>query len=323
MIADPEPSSTLAAEAPSRSAPSVVISQRRVTSHWPLLRLAFVVLFISSAGAQCPQVVQQYTHPLPRVLPPSATLEQVMAAVNENSAKVQTYHAARASLGTPGFPSLRANIAFERPRNFRLRAETGFTGPEVDLGSNSDLFWLWIRRNQPPTTFVCRHDQFVNSTARQVMPIEPEWLIQALGVVSFDPADQHQGPFPAGGGRLQIRSAKPVGAVGGPLPSTKVTVVDDSRGYVVEQHVYDPQNVLLASAVMSRHSRDQATGVTLPRAITIKWPPAKFELNVDITDVQINTQLGNPQELFAKPQFPGYTELDLANPDVRPVAVGQ
>jgi len=243
--------------------------------------------------------------------------------VNDNSAKVQTYYAARASLGTPGFPSLRANVAFERPRNFRLRAETAFTGPEVDLGSNSEMFWLWIRRNQPPTTFFCRHDQFVNSTARQVMPIEPEWLIQALGVVSFDPADQHQGPFPVGGGRLQIRSAKPAGDLGGPLPSTKVTVVDDSRGYVVEQHVYDPQNVLLASAVMSRHVRDQATGVTLPRAITIKWPPAKFELNVDITDVQVNGQLGNPQELFSKPQYPGYNELDLASPEVRPLAVGQ
>lgn len=282
------------------------------------LALLLALVLFTASGAHCPQVIQQYTQPIPRALQPSATLEQVLQVVNDNSSKVQSYYASRATVSTPGFPALKANIAFQRPRNFRLRAETAFTGPEVDVGSNDELFWLWIRRNQPPSTFYCRHDQFAGSMARQIMPIEPEWLISALGVVSFDPGEQHQGPNPVRGGRLEIRStAAP--APGAAAPGmTRLTVVDDSRGIVLEQHVYDPQGTLLASALMSRHVRDPASGVTLPRHIGIQWPPAKLELNVDLADVQINRLDGNSMELWIKPQYPGFSDLNLAGPSGAP-----
>ena len=52
------------------------------------------------------------------------------------------------------FPRLRASVAFQRPRRFRLRADTGLTGTELDLGSNDDLFWFWVRREQPPAMYL-------------------------------------------------------------------------------------------------------------------------------------------------------------------------
>ena len=95
----------------------------------------------------------------------------------------------------------RANIALERPRRFRLRADTMITGPEVDLGSNDELFWFWVRRSPEPAVYFCRHDQFSSSVARQVLPVEPEWLIDALGVATLDPAGDHSGPVAVGQGR--------------------------------------------------------------------------------------------------------------------------
>ena len=129
--------------------------------------------------------MQQYTQPIPRALPPSPSLDQVVDIVNDNSARVQALSAPRATITAPGFPSLNANIAFQRPRSFRLIAQK-FIGPEVDLGSNDELLWFWIRRSQPPALFFCRHAQFGSSAARQIVPVEPEWLIEALGVVTFD-----------------------------------------------------------------------------------------------------------------------------------------
>ena len=42
-----------------------------------------------------------------------------------------------------------ADIAFQRPRSFRL-VGAKFIGPEVDLGSNDELLWFWVKRAQPP-----------------------------------------------------------------------------------------------------------------------------------------------------------------------------
>jgi len=88
----------------------------------------------------------------------------------------------------PGAPSVGADIAVERPRRLRLRARTQLLGPELDLGSNDELFWLWAARMPDSSVFYARHDQFTTSKARQVLAIEPAWLIEALGLVQIDPA---------------------------------------------------------------------------------------------------------------------------------------
>ena len=148
----------------------------------------------AASGASCPQFLRQYTNPLPRVLPPSPSLEQVIEVVNRNNSQIQSFSTNRATLSGPGFPTLRASVAFQRPGRFRLRAETGLTGAELDLGSNDELFWFWMRRNQPPAVYYCRHDQFAVSQTRQMLPFEPAWLIEALGVAELDPGLPHQGP---------------------------------------------------------------------------------------------------------------------------------
>lgn len=267
--------------------------------------LALVVL----SGASCPQMVRQYSQPLPRALPQAPTLQQVIDVVNDNSSRVQSLYCTHGTVSTPGFPALRLSLAYERPRNLRIRAETAITGPEVDLGSNSEQFWFWMRRMQPPVVYFCRHDRYATSAARQVVPVEPDWIISALGVVTFDPAWQHSGPFPVGAGRIEIRSVQPPGT--SPEPMTKITVVDESRGIVLEQHLYNANGQLLGTAKMSKHQRDLAANVTMPRKIEIIWPSTQFELTLEMTDLQVNRLQPNPQ-LFARPAYPGYKEVDLA-----------
>src|SRR6185369_16516358 len=114
-------------------------------------------LFFATSGATCNQWMRQYTQP--RTLPQSATLEQVMSVVNDNTARVQSAQATSATLTIPGVPGLHTNVAFQSPHRFRLRADGPFGGgPELDLGSNDELFWLWVKRNQPPAMFFCRQD---------------------------------------------------------------------------------------------------------------------------------------------------------------------
>jgi hypothetical protein len=266
-----------------------------------------VTVWLAASGASCPRVLQQYTQPIPRALPPSAPLSQVIDLVNANSAKVQSLSTPRATITMAGFPSLSANIAFKRPRSLRVVAQK--FGPQLDMGSNDELLWFWIRQSEPPALFFCRHEQYGASAARQIIPVEPQWLIEAFGVVTFDTAQPIEGPFPVGNGRLEVRSK---GSTAGPGTS-RITIIDDSRGVVLEDHVYDSKGTRLASSIMSKHVRDPASDVILPRHLEISWPTTKLDLSVDIPDLQINQLSGDPQ-LFIKPVYSGYNEIDLANP---------
>ena len=283
----------------------------------PLTLLAVAGLVFAASGASCPQLLQQYTQQIPRALPDNATLAQVVDVVNNNAGRIENLYTSHGSISVPGMPSLRALIAYQRQRNFRLRADTAFTGAEVDVGSNEQLFWYWIKRNQPPAFFYCQHDQFAASQARQVLPIEPAWLIRALGVVSFEPGVVHEGPIPVSAGRLEVRTPPLL-----PGGNTRVTVIDASRGVVLEEHVYDPHGTRLATALLSRHRRDGTTGITLPRHVDLHLPAARLEIGLDLNNLQVNTLNANQADLFAKPAYPGYAEVNLADPNLRLIEPG-
>ncbi len=193
------------------------------TSHasLPLILFVTVVVLIAGSGASCPNVIRGYqvgVMPLPRTLPAQPTREQIIAAVEDNTSRVRSYSASQAVLSVPGVPRLSAQVACEPPRRFRLRAQTSLTGNELDIGSNDDLFWLWIRRHEPPIMLFCQHDQYEQSSARQVVPIRADWMPELLGLVRFSPQDRHEGPFVAADGRLEIRST--IDSPDGPLINT-------------------------------------------------------------------------------------------------------
>lgn len=275
------------------------------------------MLLLSAALAVAPggcwQSLRQRFAPAPRVLPTTPTLADVMNVVNDNTARVRSLYTTDATLSAPTTPTLRANLALERPRKFRLRAETGLTGPELDVGSNEGLFWFWVKRNQPPAIFFCRHEQYYASAARQVVPVEPEWLIDALGLVTFDPAGQHSGPVPLRGGRLEIRTQ--LARADGPL--TRITILDAARGWVLEQHLYDARGGRVASALASQHAQDAATGAILPRHIEIQWPATQFSMKLDFKSLAVNQLSPEPGELFEAPTYQGYEPIDLGDPGLQ------
>jgi hypothetical protein len=244
------------------------------------------------------------------MLPPAPTLEQIFQQVNSNSRQIQSFAASRATLTGQGFPTLRASVYFERQRRFRLRAETAFTGTEFDLGSNEDAFWIWVRRNDPPALLYCRHDQYAQSAARRTLALDPEWLIEALGIVEFDPAQPHQGPTPQPNGRIEIRSVRqtPLG------PTTKVTILDARQGRVLEQHLFDAQGQRLASAVSSQHRRDPLTALELPRVTDVSLPPSNLNFRLDLGNTEINRLSGDTSLLWKMPSYEGYPAVDLCDP---------
>ncbi len=287
----------------------------------PLARLGVLLLLFVASGASCPWMLRPPGAPIPEVLPPAATLDQLIAAVNENTARAKTGVTTQAYLSVPGAPRLSADLAFEAPRRFRLKGRTALTGDEVDVGMNDELFWLWVRRSVPPAMYFCRHDQFAASNARGMMPVEPDWLIEALGLTTFQPYEEHQGPFPVGAGRLEIRTRRRT-SLG---EMTKVTIVDAQRALVLAQHLYDAQGRSIATAITSSHIRDGLSGVNMPRQIELQLPTTQLQMRIDVVDWQINTLGPAEAGIFSKPDYTerGFQNIDLADPRLQFTSPGQ
>ncbi len=281
----------------------------------PAYLLIALLLFVAG-GARCPRD-NQWTQPAPIAFRGPPALEDVIRVVNTNSQAIQSLQTDNAKLSTQGMPPLGAKIAMERPRNFRLKAHFFGLAQVLDLGSNHEVFWALvdvpqIASNIQRAFYYARHDQYRRNAARQLMPIEPTWLIDAFGLAYLDPTHVHEGPYARGPEQLVIRSRIP--SPDGDL--LKITIVHANYGWILEQHLFDARSQLIGSVIASNHRHYRVPGVTLPHRIQIQLPPPAQPLLIDVESYVINQPTGNPAQLWVMPTYEGYPRVNLAEPPV-------
>ena len=219
-------------------------------------------------------------------------------------------------LSAPGLPlRLTATLDFERstspgvPGRFRLSADA-LGSRQLDLGSNDDKYWIWFKRFQPPTVFWGRLNEFYDSAAQQYLPVPPSWIAEALGVVTIDPRDVIQDELQQSTpGLVHIRSQIPTPR--GTL--LRILEIDPQRALIVQQQIYDSSQRLLAVADASDFVYDELNGVSLPRTISVKLPPAGMAFDFDVDSYVINRPSADPS-LWSMPDFTGHQYRNLANP---------
>ncbi len=274
----------------------------------PFRWLVALLGLVSVSGASCPR-----RSVVPATLAPAAfagtpTLADIVRVVNANSAKVQQLQTNGATFTVAGYPPLRADLAWDRPQRFRLQAGT-LAGRELDLGSNDQIFWIWIQRNDPPAVYYARHDQFAQSASRSIMPVPPQWIVEALGLVTLDPLVPYEGPYFRQADRAEIRTqvSTPQGVL------TKVLVIDSVRGWILEQYILDARQQLQARVVASQHTYDPVFGVSLPHRIDVSLPPAQMDFTLAVSRYTLNQAVLNPDELWT-PRIDGAPFVDLVDP---------
>jgi hypothetical protein len=242
--------------------------------------------------------------------------DEAVAAINANSARIQSLQTQGATVSVPGAPAIGAEIALERPKNFRFRAGTTLLGPELDMGSNPMHFWFWAARAPEPDVYYARHDQFRDSRAHQMLPIEPTWLIEALGVVEIDPATILEGPTKAGDDRVELKTTLQASAG----QFTRQVHIHGKHGWILEQHLYDGRGQLVASAFNSQHEYYHVDGVSLPKRIEVQVPQGQLRFQLDVSQWAINQSPPEGQAYFDLPrtQLGHYRFVDLADPNFVP-----
>ena len=172
------------------------------------LPIVWLTCMLAACGASCLPRQLAPTAPLaPAVFSRAPTLQEVIQVVNAHTQRVQRLQTSGATLAADGYSQLQADLALEQPRRFRLRAGTGWTGPELDLGSNDELLWIWVNR-QPPGGGVLRSPPAgAKRRARG----------RAAGVSPLDHAG-HRAGLPGSAGTARGTLSAGAGTLGDPFP---------------------------------------------------------------------------------------------------------
>ena len=282
----------------------------------PLNRLLLLAVLFVAGGATCWQTnpFNESVELPPAVFQGTPTLTEALTAVNATR-WVYQLEARDARVSVAGYPALRANLVLQKPKRFRMQAGMfNFSGPELDIGSNDELFWLWFKQHPEPAVYYARHDQFAQHRDQQMLPVDPSWLMDALGLVYLDPHQQHEGPVSDQPGELEIRSRIPTPQ--GEL--LRITVIHDQYAWVLRQQLYDAQQRLLASVKASRHRFYPGYGVSLPHRVEIQMAPGQpnqLQLTIEVSSYQINQISGEASQLWTLPAMNGVPQINLIKED--------
>ena len=137
----------------------------------------------------------------------------------------------------PNLPKLSATLALEREQRFRLRASLPIVlGAGLDMGSNDEVFWFEVPEGMSKTLYYANHEKYRQQMHRAILPIDPSWLMDALGLIEIDPSTVVAGPVRRPDGKLEVRNSisMPDGVY------QRVCFIESAAGYVTEQFLYAP-----------------------------------------------------------------------------------
>ncbi|TWU41934.1 hypothetical protein [Novipirellula artificiosorum] len=270
-----------------------------------LLWIGLIAVCFVSGGATCSKRdVPMPFPPPPAVLTEIPSAEELATVVNRTASiqKLSTNTATVEVLTMPSIPRLSATVNLEREKRFRMRASVPIMlGVGMDMGSNDELFWFEVPDGMSKVLYYARHDQYRQQLNRAILPVDPTWLMDALGLAQLDPASVVAGPVLRDDGKLETRSIlqMPDGIY------QKVCFFEKSAGYVTDQFLYAPDLRLIAKSSATNHRYYDQQQCVLPHQVEIHLTPAFGEplaMKIEIGSYTINQFLTDDPQLFVMPQ---------------------
>lgn len=252
------------------------------------------------------------------------TTEQLVHYLNENAKRVESLRCddvqvrVAKGLGVIQQANLDASLICQRPRNFRMIAYYIGRQPEVEIGSNDQEFWYWIRRAKNPAQIYCRYDDLESGRVKHMpFPFQPEWVMEALGMAEFGPADRYTLKETRDEIRLIEQTRSPQGK-----PVRKIIVFNrrraniqrgepQIRAFILEDATTGKE---ICSARIRSAQLDKHNGALLPREIELRWPAEDISLTLRLINPRANVQISEQDRVvfFDRPKLEGIPSLNLA-----------
>lgn len=289
--------------------------------HFATVALTAAVLL---SGCGC-QFWNRWRHPDPYAENAPCTFEQdftkerLIGHINQNiarSGECAAWRCDRVKVRTSEFPApLSATMAVRAPHSLRLVvAHPLGAGNAMDLGSNDECFWMWMKVGEQTPVMTVRHEEFdlVARSSPMPLPIRPDWLMEVLGVVPLDP-EEYELVRP-GGNQPYVDLVATRVAPGGERVQ-RIVRVNPRHGLIVEHRLQKLNGELVGRAALSGHFEDPASKVVMPRVIVIdataEGKPVSLTLTFDHPEVN-PASLAADDHLWLVPEIPGSERVDMA-----------
>jgi hypothetical protein len=246
---------------------------------------------------------------------PAPSAAALVYYLNDNASRIQSLQCKSLDLQcNQGIRTvgLRGQMVCQTPRNFRLSAQL-FGKQEIDMGSNNEEFWYWIARGDPYQIH-CSHQALADGKVKRLpFPVQPDWIMEALGLAKYGPAEQYQVAVKERTVELVQRTRSPQGN-----PIRKVTVFRRGRAPEgspqVLAHVLidETSNKEICSAQVLRVQIDRGTGAIVPQKVVLVWPEGKVRLTMTLDELTVNGQIARPDLLFVRRPLSNVRSYDLA-----------
>ncbi|MBY0228803.1 MAG: hypothetical protein K2W96_05975, partial [Gemmataceae bacterium] len=236
---------------------------------------------------------------------------------NEESAKLRSVQAVLDADANQNGKAigLRGNMACEKPRGFRLQAKVmGFDA--VDLGSNSEEFWFWIKDSGLPGVCHCSHAALATGKVSIPFPFQPDMIMVAMGMADYEPV---------GTGKYEMKDNKAAGTLeltldgkgadGGAVKRTVVfkrnKAARAGEPQVVGHILRDSAGKVVCEArVKAVHDEE---GLKVPSTVELSWPEQKASMKLMLSGVKVNgIDRSFSADLFTRRPRRGVRSYDLA-----------
>src|SRR5262245_26783148 len=243
----------------------------------PLFTIAGMTLLAFAAGCTSSRwgfINRPNDQPVQGVPP---TKKDIVAYLNDNASRIQTFrsddlsitvHSGAIPITLSGkLMTQQPRDTTQKPRDFRMSGD--FAGSRmVDLGSNSEEFWWWISKDKPPDQYYCSYRDLQEGRVRALpFPIQPEWIMETMGLGPYGPADRYEMDHDDYALKLIERTRTPQGQA-----VRKVIVMKRAPQNVLKGNPQVPEYLLLDDATGKELCSAQITqvqvgnnGAVLPR----------------------------------------------------------
>ena len=247
------------------------------------------------------------------IKPRSSAQTQLIKTLNARANAVKQINAP-VTIKIPGAPKIKGSLQVEFPKRMRLKAGVlGVSEMGVDAGSNENQFWVWSKMalpGSPAAMYFANHAEYENSQARNQIPLQPDQIINALGLVTLDPDGQHFGPYPEGKKHIRFFTIENVNG----NQQTRVLLINATTAAVEQTSVYDQNNQLVAYANALKFKKYGQNNITLPQKIEIHVAqPSQedFVLKVDLGSYSLNSLYGDPNQMWSMPEARNVQRVNL------------
>lgn len=215
-------------------------------------------------------------------------------------------------------PKLVSFMVCEKPRGFRLMGDAaGSTW--VDIGSNNDRFWFWVKDGDAPL-YHCSYTDYEKGVPLP-LPFQPEWVVQALGMAKYDPAKPYQ--IEPKGSTIELIEETKVNGVA----VKKVTIfnanrpADRTQPQVIGHAIRDARtNKTICQATVKRvrevpvRTAQGEERVYYPSDVLLEWPAEQITMTIKVGKAKVNHRLTGEEHkrYFDLPNWPGIKTIDLA-----------